>query len=190
MGALVKPVDVETFLAWEAREALRHEFDGVAARAMTGGTNAHVAIEARLVAALVNRLAGKPCRAYGSNLRIKMRNGVRYPDASVVCAPMGPGDTFATEPVVVFEILSSGTANTDLGPKRSEYQATPSVRRYVILQQSHRAAIVFSRTGEGWAERIVFGEGAVVDMPEIGIAVPLAEIYEGITLECDLPADD
>ena len=190
MGALVKPIGVEAFLAWEARQQLRHEFDGIAVRAMTGGRNAHVAIEARLVTALVNRLAGKPCRPYGSNMKIKMEHSVRYPDASVICAPMAPRDTFATQPVVVFEILSAGTADVDLGPKRAEYQATPSLQRYVVLQQTHRAAIVFSRGPGGWAESIVFGAGAVIDMPEIGIAVPLAEIYEGIVLECDLPDPD
>ena len=186
MGGLVKPMDVGAFLAWEAQQELRHEFDGIAARAMTGGTNAHVAIEAGLIWALKNHLRGKPCRPYGSNMKIRMAHSVRYADASVVCAPMRPGDTFTTEPVVVFEIKSARTASEDLGPKRAEYQATATLQRYVIIEQTHRAAIVFSRTSAGWAERIVFGVDAAIDMPEIGIALPLAEIYEDIVLECDL----
>jgi hypothetical protein len=32
------PMSLMDFLAWEERQELRYEFDGVAARAMTGGT--------------------------------------------------------------------------------------------------------------------------------------------------------
>jgi nucleoside phosphorylase len=39
------PWTVERFLAWEERQELRHEFDGVRTIAMTGGTVAHDAIQ-------------------------------------------------------------------------------------------------------------------------------------------------
>ena len=71
-----------------------------------------------------------------------------------------------------------------LGVKKAEYQATPSVVRYVVLQQTHRAAEVFYRTqdeDDGWAYLLLSGDDAL-DMPEIGISIPLAEIYEDITL--------
>ena len=190
MGALPKLMDLEAFLAWEKSQELRHEFDGVSAKSMTGGTGAHVAIEMGLAAALYARLRGKPCRPYGSNLKIKLEHSVRYPDASVVCTPVGPRDTSCAAPVAIFEILSASTANEDLGPKRAEYQATPSVRQYVVLQQTHRSAIVFSRTADGWADKFVFGDDAVLDMPEIGISLPLAEIYAGIVLESDIAETD
>ena len=67
-----------------------------------------------------------------------------------------------------------------------EYQALPFVQRYVLLQQTHRSAIVFARIEEGWDYRFLYGNAAVLDMPEIGIAVPLREIYEDIVPESDL----
>ena len=190
MGALPKPMDLKAFLSWEKSQELRHEFDGVTAKAMTGGTGAHVAIEMGLAAALYAHLRSKPCRPFGSNLKIKLAQSVRYPDASVVCTPIGPRETSCSDPVVVFEILSASTVNEDLGPKRSEYQATPSIQRYVVLQQTHRAAIVFSRTADGWGDKFVFGEDAALEMPEIGISIPLAEIYDGIALESDIAEAD
>lgn len=39
---------------------------------------------------------------------------------------------------------------------------------------------MFSRIGGEWLGR-VFDATAVLDMPEIGIAVPVAELYEGIS---------
>ncbi len=48
---------------------------------MTGGTEAHQIISINFVAALSARLRGTPCRAYGSNLKIRVADRIRYPDA-------------------------------------------------------------------------------------------------------------
>ena len=82
----------------------------------------------------------------------------------------------------MFEILSESTANTDLIEKNAEYRATPSIRRYVILDQTHAAAIVFVREDEHWLSEIIAGADAVLRMPEIGVEIPLAELYEGVGL--------
>ena len=187
-AALQKPMDLDQFLAWEERQALRHEYDGARISAMTGATGAHSAIQRNLIYSLTGRLRGKPCQPHGSELKIKMEHSVRYSDAFVICAPVAAAATFVTEPAVIFEILSKSTAREDYGPKAAEYQSIPALQRYVILQQTHRAAIVFSRTAEGWDHEFMFGDAAVLAMPEIDIAVPLGEIYEGLVLEGDAAA--
>ena len=185
MNALLKPMDVEAFLAWEERQELRHEFDGIRAFAMTGGTAAHASLERNLIFSLTGRLRGKPCQAYGSTLKVKMEHSIRYPDVTIVCSPVMPEDTYTQNPAVVFEVLSKSTANRDLGVKKTEYQAIPSLKRYVVLHQTHRAAEMFYRTEEeeedGWAHQLLSGDDAL-DMPEIGISIPLAELYEGMVL--------
>ncbi len=90
---------------------------------------------------------------------------------------------------MVFEVLSEGTANTDLIEKSREYRATPSIQRYVIVQQTHVAAIVFVRQGDAWPSEIVAGADAHLRLPEIGIDVPLAELYAGIELSADEAAE-
>jgi Uma2 family endonuclease len=94
-----------------------------------------------------------------------------------VCHPVSPNASVAGYPVVVFEVLSEGSSQTDLIDKNREYRATPSIRRYVVLQQTHKAAIVFVRREDGWLSEIVSGNDASLDLPEIGIAVPLNEVY-------------
>ena len=116
-----------------------------------------------------------------------MEHSVRYPDAQVICIPVAPSATFTTAPVVVFEVTGKKTACFDLGAKSAEYQATPSVQRYIVLQEERRAAQVFHRTPEGWDMDWADAE-SILDMPEIGVSIPLGEIYEGITLESDLKA--
>ena len=182
---LAQPTTIEQFLAWEERQELRHEFDGVRVLAMTGGTGGHAAIQAGLLRSLGVHLDGKPCQVYGSELKIKMANSVRYPDAFVTCPPVSPKATFAAQPLVIFEILSPSTGSDDLGGKRLEYQAVASLQRYVVLAQTHRVAHVFQRRGEGWDVEVYLGADAVLDMPEIGISLPLADIYQGIALAGD-----
>ena len=186
--ALRKAMTVEQFLAWEELQELRYEFNGFTVRAMTGGTYAHDAISLNLSAALVPRLRGKPCRPHGSNLKIEVMGSIRYPDAFVSCSPLRLDATLAREPVVIFEVLSKGTARIDRTEKNREYASTASVRRYVMLEQDEIAATMFERAGEDWVGHIVAADG-VLQMPEIGIEVPLAEFYEGLDLS-QQPAED
>ena len=165
------------FLAWEERQELRYEFDGFEPVAMAGGTVAHDRSTFGLHRTLDARLAGKPCRPLGPNVKIIVDGRSRYPDAIVVCRPVPPDATVVEDPIVVFEVLSEGTGSTDLIDKNREYRATPSIQRYVVLQQKHKAAIVFVRRPDGWLSEIVSGDDASLDVPEIGIAVPLREVY-------------
>ena len=84
--------------------------------------------------------------------------------------------------MVVFEVQSPSTASTDIGAKNEEYRDTPSIQRYVMLAQDRQHATVFARVGDDWVGHIASGT-AVLDMPEIGIEVPLAELHEGTTFE-------
>jgi Uma2 family endonuclease len=186
--ALRKPITLAEFLEWEERQQLRYEFDGFEAVAMTGGTIAHDRITFNLQKALDARLAGKPCRPLGPNVKIIADGRARYPDAIVVCCPVSPTATVADDPVVVFEVLSEGSHETDLIDKNREYRATPSIQRYVVLQQTHKAAIVFVRRQDGWLSEIVSGDDARLDLPEIGIAVPLHEVYANAGLS-DVPQE-
>jgi Uma2 family endonuclease len=175
--ALRKPMTLEQFLAWEERQELRFEFDGFWPVAMAGGTAAHAAIQRNLIFALTGRLRGKPCQPYGSELKILVDGRIRYPDAFVVCTPLAPKTTVVADPVVVFEILSDGTAHDDLVVKNAEYRACPAIRRYVVLEQAQPGALAFSRKGEDWVTETLAGEEAMLRLPELGIEIPLAEVY-------------
>lgn len=180
--ALRQPMTMEQFLAWEERQELRHEFDGFRPVAMTGGTAAHAAILRNILFSLTGRLRGQLCQPYGSELKVQVAGRIRYPDAFVVCTPVPPRSTVVTEPVVVFEVISDSSMNDDLVVKNAEYRATLSVQRYIILQQAAAGAIVFARRSDAWISEPICGADAVIPMPEIGVEVPLAELYIGIDL--------
>ena len=74
------------------------------------------------------------------------------------------------------------TAREDRIVKAREYQATPSVRRYVMLEQDSVGAVVYARSSELWTHDILIAD-SMLFLPEIGVELPLAELYEGIVFE-------
>jgi Uma2 family endonuclease len=179
--ALKEPMSLEAFLDWESRQELKYEFDGFQPVAMTGVTVAHSTIQGNLLGLLFDRLRGHRCRAHGSDLKIQVAERIRYPDAFIVCSPVPSGATVVHDPVVVFEILSPGTSYQDRIEKNREYRATPSIQRYVILEQSRPAATVYIRAGDDWVADVLVGESELA-LPEIGSIIPLSEVYEGVPL--------
>jgi Uma2 family endonuclease len=181
---LQRPWTTEQFLAWEERQELRYEFDGCQAIAMAGGTATHAAIQRNLIVALGVGLRGKQCKPYGSELKIRVGHGaIRYPEAFVVCTPVPPRSTVVADPVVIFEILSESSATEDFVTKNAEYRATASVKRYVVLQQVKAAAVMFSRKGDDWITDLLTGNDAILRMPEIGLDIPLSEIFAEIEFD-------
>jgi len=185
--ALRRNVTVAEFLAWEERQELRYEFDGFQPVAMVGGTAAHSAIARNLIFLLTGALRGRPCQPYGGGLKIEVAGRIRYPDAFVVCTPVPARSKLVLDPVVVFEILRESTRHEYLVVKNAEYRATPSIQRYVILQQTDAGATVFSRKGEDWVAYMATGDGAVLRLPEIGVEIPLADLYADVELR---PGED
>jgi Uma2 family endonuclease len=179
--ALRRPrMSVEEFLAWESRQEERWEFDGFEPSAMVGGTVAHNVIIGNLAFGLRQRLQGR-CRVYTESIKLRLADTVRYPDLMVVCTPVANAALYVTEPVVVIEVLSPTTARIDRIEKNREYEAAPSIRRYVLLEQDAIAAEVYAREDRRWVRSTVTGDGILV-MPEIGVELPLAEAYEGLGL--------
>ena len=187
--ALRQPMSLDEFLAWEARQEFRYEFDGFQPVAMTGGTRAHASIQRNLAISIGGRLRGTPCQFLGSDFQLRLENTVRYPDGAVFRTRGAPSDRNARDPVVVFEVLSASTAGTDRVAKNREYQATSSVQRYVMLEQDRIAAIVFDRAGGDWSGHLLTGS-EILRLPEIGIELPLSELYEDVDLTTDDAPDE
>lgn len=179
--ALRAPMSLDEFLDWEDRQTPRYEFDGFQPVAMAGGTRAHAAIQGNIAVALKTRLRGKLCQFFGSDLKIEAAGSIRYPDGFVTCTPGAPGDKVERYPVVIFEVLSQSTAATDIVVKNREYAATPSVRRYILLAQDVMGGTMYERIGDDWVGHVL-GPDSLLRMPEIDVAVPLGELYEGVEL--------
>jgi Uma2 family endonuclease len=172
----------EAFFDWAEAQDAPYEFDGFQPVAKTGGTINHSQMTGNLVLALRTRLKGTPCRALGPDAGVAtIGDAVRYPDALVTCTkPEGTG-RLVPGVVVVFEVLSPTSGRTDRIDKLREYRAVPSIRRYVILEHTSAALQVFTRDSSDaeWTATALTGEDTL-DLPEIGISLPIAELYEDV----------
>ena len=176
----------EQYLIWERRQEIRHEFiDGVAV-AMAGGNEAHNIIQANLLAAALTRLRGSGCRPFPSDMKVLTGTGRgRYPDMTVDCGPRNAANVLAPMPVAVFEVLSPDTQKEDRTVKLADYNATPSIAHYVLVEPSESLVHVYSRGPHGdftLRPDEVRGFDAAVELPAVKLSLPMAEIYDGLDL--------
>jgi Uma2 family endonuclease len=179
----------EAYLDWEASQPIRYELVDGQVYAMGGGTAEHDTIGNNLRVALHMQLRGKSCRAHGPDLKVRAGKDGRYPDALVDCGPRVPGALLAQEPAAVFEVLSKSTGWIDQSLKLRDYDATPSIRTYVLISQDEQRALVYSRDADGrlgiQSAVVLEGAEASIDIPELGLALPFAGLYEGLEFVSD-----
>jgi Uma2 family endonuclease len=180
----LRHVSVEDYLAGELVSQVKHEYLGGYVYAMAGATNAHNRIASNVLGALHGRLRGKPCQPYNSDakIRVKLPTHVRfyYPDASVVCDPNSPDESFQDRPVVIVEVLSRGTRRIDEGEKRDACLTIPTLSAYLLIEQDRPAVSVYRRTDQGFVQEAYEVLQAVIPLAEIDTELPLAEIYERV----------
>ena len=151
---------------------------------MAGRRNMHNVIATNIIGGLHSRLRGQTCRPFNSDTKIRIQLPAHlrfyYPDVSVICRPNPQTDSYQDEPVVLFEVLSQRTRRIDEGEKKDAYLTIPSLRVYVMIEQETAAIVAFRRTDGGFAREVYQGLDAVLPLPEIGIDLPLTEIYEAV----------
>jgi Uma2 family endonuclease len=181
---LRKPWTQEEFFTWAENQDTRYEFDGFQPVAMTGGFNNASAIGINLTTSLRTRLRGSGCRPLGPDAGLETVNrAVRYPDALVTCTTFEGTDKTVPGVVVVFEVVgaTAESSRRDRITKVREYAAVPSIRQYIIVESSGVGLTVMQRSAPDqlW-QTTVLTHDDVLRLPEIGIEIPVSELYEDI----------
>lgn len=183
--ALKKPAMTrEQFFPWAQAQDARYEFDGVRPVAMTGGTMSHSDIIGNILSSIKTRLRGTRCKVIGPDAGVATVGGaVRYPDAAITCRKVDGDSYLVPEPSVVFEVLSRTSGYTDRIVKVREYQAVPSILRYVIVERTSIGLTVLERAdgSQPWTNFALTADD-VLRIPEVGIEVPVTEFYEGVEI--------
>jgi Uma2 family endonuclease len=87
---------------------------------------------------------------------------------------------------VVFEVLTEETQRRDRTIKLADYNATPSIAHYALIEQGEPLVHVYSRGQHGdfnLRPQEVRGLDEVVELPAISISLAMSEIYDGIQLD-------
>ena len=180
------------FFAWLERQETRYELvDGqpVPRRApdpvtgMVGANRRHDRVVVNLLVALAGRLRGSPCQPGTADTAVRIPGrGIRFPDATVDCGRPAETEVAAAEPVLVAEVLSPTTRQFDQSEKLEEYRSVASLRHILLIDPLQPRLLLHSRDAEGhWSAQRHAGLETAVPLPALGIALPLAELYEGLS---------
>lgn len=169
------------YLEIEEMARVRHEYLAGEIYAMAGGTPEHAAMAAAVTRILGSQLTAGKCRVYSSDLRVRvLASGLAtYPDVTVICGPSErdpSSPTHVTNPTLVVEVLSDGTADYDRGEKLQHYQQIPSLVAVLLVDHERPRIDLWVRSPDGWRSNR-FAAGEVVALDAIGCRLPVDEVY-------------
>jgi len=175
------PMSKGAFIEWGATEAERYELVGGRAIMMPRPSLAHGLIVSNLLVALRSRLDRKQwvvIQEFGLDAGPET---LRYPDIVVDRAGGRPKSYTATGPVLLVEVLSPSSVETDLGDKTVEYLRIPSLVAYIVLSQDEPKAWLHARSQTGLTAPVVItGIEAIVEVAALQLNLPMAEIYADV----------
>ncbi|WP_326524723.1 Uma2 family endonuclease [Sphingomonas sp.] len=157
------------------------ELDNGVIRMMAGGTARHAQVQGNIFSILRSQLRGTGCAPYNSDMATRTSDiSIRYPDVSVFCNRGGSAndDNKAfDDPRAIFEILSAGTARTDLRVKLDEYKALDSVDTIVFVDIAVERVRIVQRTARhGWSD-VTHDDPVDVPLPALDLVIPHDEIF-------------
>ena len=168
----------EEYLEGEKIAALKHEYVDGHIYAMAGAHSNHNVLSGNVHGEFRNHLKGKPCRAYMSDMKVRIANGSKYyyPDVLVNCPPVN--GYFTETPTIIVEVLSNSTRRIDETEKRLAYMQIETLEEYVLIAQDF-VQIEVIRKSEGWKSAKYF-LGDEVIFTSIGLTLSVEEIYDGV----------
>jgi Uma2 family endonuclease len=175
----------DEYLQGELGSEIRHEYVAGNVYAISGGTLNHQRISRNFMRVAGNQLAGKPCFPTGSDFKLRVPLGqgdeaFYYPDGMIICVPV-PGDALFTDsPSVILEVLSPSTRRNDEVQKFRDYLTIPSLETYILAETDSPFLTLHRREGAGFHRETLSGPDAILDLPEVGISISLAELYQDV----------
>src|ERR1041385_5553388 len=133
-----KKLTVDEYLEFERTSTEKHEYFRGEVFAMSGASPRHNIIFTNLIGELYTALKGKPCRPYGSDMKVQIPENTlfAYPDISIFCGDVKRLDNdkeYIIGPSVLIEILSPSIRNYDRGEKFQLYRDIPSLKEYILV---------------------------------------------------------
>lgn len=177
--------DFEELLADKPADERWELIGGRVVKMMVGARWEHHFIVQNLSGGLRERLraAGSPCRTFAETFYLKDAkiDASMLPDVMVQCGPLPPGATSVQSPVVLIEVLSTGTEARDRLAKWHVYQQVEALKHYVLVSQDRAHIETFDKIDGAWTGlRIIDGLERTLPLAAIDVEIPLAEIYRDV----------
>ena len=186
--AAFRSMTPEEFFDWQnGQDELYELVDGHPVprhRMMTGSSMQHDRATVNIIGSLYAQLRGTPCRPTTADIAIRTSiTGLRRPDVMVECADLVRDTYEAREPKLVVEVASPSTTSIDQTRKVEEHKRHPTLPYILLVETLKPQALLYRRVSEAWEIETFEGLDATIDLPAIGAALALTDIYEGLTFQ-------
>ncbi|MEI6332500.1 MAG: Uma2 family endonuclease [Pseudanabaena sp. ELA645] len=192
------PLSPAEYLAWEADQDTKHEYENGKIIAMTGGTIPHSQISANLAALLIPHLRGKGCKVAISDAKVTTPSGkYYYPDLIVTCDDR---DRFARDflqyPTIIVEVLSPATEARDRGIKQQHYMLIETLQTYILITPDRPRIEIYQRRSDlAWEylsiaiEQLDFAiNDPEIHITSLNLTFSLSILYENINFPAETNA--
>ena len=98
----------------------------------------------------------------------------------IICVPVSGDALFIDSPSVILEVLSPTTRRTDEVQKFRDYITIPTLGTCILAETDSPLLTLHRSDGAGFRREIVSGLDAVLELPEAGLIIPLAELYRDV----------
>ena len=181
---------LEEYIELEKNSDEKYEYLDGEVFAMAGSSPDHARISRNVCNRLTQKLGGRDCEAFPSDLRVKVPSAqpYRYPDVTVVCGEQHFEDIQGLQalvnPVLIVVVLSISTAAYDLDDKFIAYQSIESFREYLLISQTRPHVIHYVRQPGGkWLREDITELENEVALESVEVVLPLREIYERVNFQ-------
>jgi Uma2 family endonuclease len=187
MSTLVKSfITPEEYLKIERQAEYKSEYFAGEMFAMAGAAERHNLICWNILGQFYQQLRGRPCRAYPSDMRVRVSaTGLyTYPDIVALCGePKFLDDHSDTllNPSLIVEVLSPSTEAYDRGRKFEHYRSIESLAECLLVSSDRVHADLYRRGADGLWVLSPAGEPLnTIELQSIGCRLVLADIYEKV----------
>ena len=181
-------ISIEEYLEMENAADEKHEYYKGEIFAMSGAKVSHVIISDNILTVLKQKLKGKSCKPFGSDLRIHIEANTlfTYPDISIICGEiitLNNDDYNVLNPTVIIEVLSKSTKNYDRGEKFKLYRDIAALKEYILVDSESMHIEIFRlNKNDHWELEEYNSPADTVTIKAINETIFLSEIYDGVRI--------
>lgn len=180
-------LSVEDYLEGEKTSQIRHEYVDGEVYQMAGASDRHHRISANIFISLDNHLENSDCEAFMFDMKFKVdKTTFYYPDVFVTCEENPESAFYREHPVLIIEVLSPSTQQTDKREKLRTYQQIPTVQEYIIVEQDKIKLEIHRRQPDGRWITYYYDESdrdEIIEFQSVGLQLNLDEIYRRVRFE-------
>ena len=174
----------DVYLRQERNATFKSEYVDGDIIPMAGASTNHNRIKENVAIEIGFHLRGKGCRSYSSDQRVNVPTDslYAYPDIVVVCGSNQYHDDVhdtLTNPMLIVEVLSPGTAAFDRGDEFALYRHSPTFQEYLLIDSEKIRAEVYRKHEQGYwflaSEASTLNQS--IRLESIGLDVSMTDAY-------------